>query len=433
MNVAARATLALLLATFAWLLPAPAPAAGEAKYAEKFRDPVLDEIKKAEAERKAREDAATAAIRDRQGKRGAKKKSLEFTMDPADVTQRPASPDDFKSAFHFPPVPQDETGGCWCFSGMSFFESEVFRQSGRKVRLSEMYTIYFEYVEKARRFVRERGASRVSLGSEINAGPRMMAIYGIVPLDAYPGLIGTERYEHNPLLDEIQAYLDMIQTTGNWNEDQAIAAVKTILNKYMGEPPATIVYEGKSMTPKAFMDDALQLKPADYVTAISTLSAPFHKRTVLDVPDNWWRSDDYINLPLDEWYTGILQAMNSGHTVGICGDTSEPGHLGSVDVAVIPDFDIPADRIDANARELRIYNESTTDDHCIHIVGHTRLGDHDWFLVKDSSRVPDPGKFWGYIFYRDDYVKLKMLSYMVHKDALEGLLPKAAGEGRAAE
>ena len=31
------------------------------------------------------------------------------------------------------------------------------------------------------------------------------------------------------------------------------------------------------------------------------------------------------------------------------------------------------------------------------------------------------GKFHGYLFYRADYIKLKMLMYVVHRDVLEDI------------
>ncbi len=32
------------------------------------------------------------------------------------------------------------------------------------------------------------------------------------------------------------------------------------------------------------------------------------------------------------------------------------------------------------------------------------------------------GKFKGYYFYREDYIKLKMLTYIVHKDAVRAVV-----------
>ena len=66
----------------------------------------------------------------------------------------PVSPKEFTSSWHNTPVAQALSGMCWCFSTTSFFESEVYRISKRQIKLSELYTVYWEYVEKARRFVR---------------------------------------------------------------------------------------------------------------------------------------------------------------------------------------------------------------------------------------------------------------------------------------
>jgi len=60
----------------------------------------------------------------------------------------------------------------------------------------------------------------------------------------------------------------------------------------------------------------------------------------------------------------------------------------------------------------------------IHLVGITRICDHDWFLIKDSNRSSRLGAFKGYYFYRDDYVRLKMLTITVHRDRVEDILER---------
>ncbi len=79
----------------------------------------------------------------------------------------PTSKDEFTSYWYNDPVSQGRTGTCWCFSTTSYFESEVFRLNQKKVKLSEMYTVYWEYVEKAKRFIKERGNSAFEEGSEV--------------------------------------------------------------------------------------------------------------------------------------------------------------------------------------------------------------------------------------------------------------------------
>jgi len=93
---------------------------------------------------------------------------------------------------------------------------------------------------------------------------------------------------------------------------------------------------------------------------------------------------------------------------------------------VIPDFDIPQDYINQDSREFRFYNHSTGDDHGVHLVGYTKVDGRDWFLIKDSGSSGHWGKYKGYYFMRDDYVRLKMLTMTVHKDMLEDIFTKFA-------
>jgi bleomycin hydrolase len=48
----------------------------------------------------------------------------------------------------------------------------------------------------------------------------------------------------------------------------------------------------------------------------------------------------------------------------------------------------------------------------------------DWYLIKDSGSGSRDGNNYGYYFYNEDYVKLKMMDFMVHKDAVKDLLKK---------
>ena len=59
--------------------------------------------------------------------------------------------------WHNPPVSQGNTNTCWCFSTTSFLESESYRINKTEVRLSEMYTVYWEYVEKVKRYIETQG------------------------------------------------------------------------------------------------------------------------------------------------------------------------------------------------------------------------------------------------------------------------------------
>ncbi|MCP2519939.1 C1 family peptidase [Candidatus Aminicenantes bacterium AC-335-K20] len=351
-------------------------------------------------------------------------KRTVLTLDFSKI-ERPKSPEEFTQYFHFPPISQGKTGTCWCFSTTSFLESELKRLGKGEIKLSEMYTVYWEYVEKARRFIREKGNSFFGQGSEHNAVIERIKKYGIVRASDYTGLLsGKKTHDHTELFKELKAYLNFLKENNYWDEETAIEYVKAILNKHLGKPPEKIIVDGKEMTPKEYLDNVLQLPLDDYVAIISFKYLPFYTKGEYKVPDNWWHSKDYYNVPLDEFYKAIVNAIKNGFTVAIGGDISEPGKSGEEDIAIIPSFDIPFSCINQDSREFRFYNKTSTDDHAVHLVGYKRIGNHDWFLIKDSGRSAFVGKFKGYYFYRDDYIKLKMLNILVHKDAVKDLLSK---------
>ena len=49
----------------------------------------------------------------------------------------------------------------------------------------------------------------------------------------------------------------------------------------------------------------------------------------------------------------------------------------------------------------------------------------DWYLIKDSGSGSRNNSHPGYFFFSEDYVKLKMLGFGVHKSAVTSLLKKA--------
>ncbi len=337
----------------------------------------------------------------------------------------PKSLDEFRTVWHNPPVRQDTTGTCWAFSTVSFLESEVKRLTGRQVKLSEMYIVYWEYVEKARRYIREKGESAFGQGSEQNAVIERIKQYGCVPLEAYTGLLGGRTaHNHTPLYRELKSYLEYCKDHGYWDEDKAIEYVKLILNKHLGKPPETITVDGRTMTPKQYATEYLQLPLDDYVALMSTTSIPFWTQGEYKVPDNWWHSEEYYNVPLEDFYRAIRDALRSGYSVVLGGDVSEPGKIPEEDLAIVPSFDIPRKYITQDAREFRFYNHTSTDDHGIHAVGYAKKYGHEWFLIKDSGRSARKGNLKGYYIFRDDYVKLKMLTALVHRDGVAKLMEK---------
>ena len=357
------------------------------------------------------------------------KVSSHFAVDFSSATL-PNKIDLYKNQqWHNSPVSQGNTSTCWCFSTTSFLESEVYRINKMQVKLSEMYTVYWEYIEKATRFIRERGNSAFAEGSEGNAVTRMWKKYGIVPEDAYPGLLnGRIFHNHDEMFGELKNYLASLKATSSWDEAVAISTIKSIMNHYMGVPPADITVNGKKITPLQYLKDVIKINPDDYVEILSYTQQPFYKKVEYEVPDNWWHNTEYYNVPLDVYMTTLKNAIRKGYTVSIGGDVSEPGFDRATQCAIVPDFDIPSAYINDDARQFRFSNETTTDDHGVHLIGFLESDGKDWYLIKDSgsgSRNNDPdAKEFGYYFFSEDYVKLKMMDFTVHKDAVKDLLQK---------
>lgn len=335
----------------------------------------------------------------------------------------PQSLNQFDTLWHQPPISQGNTGACWCFAATSYFESEIYRLSKREIKLSEMYTVYWEFVEKARRFVRERGNSLFAHGSMGNAVIRIWKKYGVVPAVSYNGLRSEQKYhDHSQMFAEMKVYLDSIKKNNIWNEADVLGNIKSILNHYMGEPPLKVLLKDKELTPLEYLENVVQFNLEDYIDILSLKEKEYYRKVVHPVADNWWFNADYYNVPLDEFILIINRALTKGSTITLGGDTSEPGYDAQYEVALVPTFDIPSAYIDENARQFRFSNKSTTDDHAIHAVGIMKKGGEYWYLIKDSGSGAQNGPNKGYRFYHQDYVKLKMLGMMVHKEMLGKIL-----------
>jgi bleomycin hydrolase len=349
-------------------------------------------------------------------------KKKTFKLDFSSI-KGPGSINEFTQYWHFPPISQASTNTCWCFSTTSFFESEIYRLTKRKIKLSEMFTVYHEYIEKVRRFFKEKGNSAFAEGSESNAVSRMWKMYGIVPEEAYTGMKpGQVFHDHSKMYNELNAYLQSVKTANSWNEEAVMSTVKSIMNSYIGEPPQSINVDGKKMTPKEYFEKVVKLNVDDYIELMSLMEKPYYEFVEYEVPDNWWHSTDYYNVPLDVFMTSLKKAVRDGYSVCIGGDVSEPGIDGHAGMAVVPNFDIPSPAIDESARQMRFSNGTTGDDHGIHLVGYKEMDGKDWYLIKDSGSGSRNNNHPGYYFYHEDYVKLKMLGFMVHKDAVKGLV-----------
>lgn len=351
------------------------------------------------------------------------KTNRTFIMD-FEGKKYPVDINKYKTVFHNNPISQGNSGTCWAYAATSFIESEIYRKNNIKVKLSELYVVYCEYLEKAQAFVNTKGNTFLGEGSEPNAILRIMSKYGLMPQEAYNGLhIGEKFNNHSEMFNEIKLYFQYVKNNNLWDENTVIKHVKIILDKYIGTVPATFTYQGKEYDAKKFADEYLKIKTNEYYSFMSTKELDYNQKAELIEPDNWWH-EQYYNVSLDDFIFLINNAITNGYSVSICGDVSEAGYDKFAEVAVVPDFDIPQEYINEDSRYFRLDNNSTNDDHCIHIVGYQEINNERWYLVKDSGSGAFDGQNKGYRFYREDYIKLKMINTLIHVDVCRKVLNK---------
>ena len=76
------------------------------------------------------------------------KTNRTFIMD-FEGKKYPVDINKYKTVYHNNPLSQGNSGTCWAYAATSFIESEIYRKNNIKVKLSELYVVYYEYLEKA--------------------------------------------------------------------------------------------------------------------------------------------------------------------------------------------------------------------------------------------------------------------------------------------
>lgn len=349
---------------------------------------------------------------------------------------------------------QNKSGTCWCFSGTSFFEDEIMRLGGDSLDLSEMFTVYNCYKDKADRYVRYYGQTNFAPGGSLIDVAYVWDRYGAMPETAYNGLgYGEDKHVHGELDGILDAMLKVIVKKPNKKISTAWRnALEGVLDAYLGIIPATFTYNGKTYTPKSFAE-SLPVKPADYVALSSFTHHPFYSDFVLEAPDNWL-SGRYTNLPLNELKAVVDNALANGYPVAWAADVSEGGFKWKEGVALMPKgkdegdmdgtelsrwvklsdkerledkykFDGPVEEITVTQemRQDMFDSQETTDDHGMEIVGiaEDQNGNH-YYKVKNSWDTNQV--YGGYIYVSEPFFLAKTMGIYLHKDAVPAKIAK---------
>lgn len=335
---------------------------------------------------------------------------------------------------------QAATNTCWCFSGISLFESELLRIGKKQVDLSEMYIVRHTYEKKADMYARMHGNSTFAGGGEYGDLLTGTAEVGLVPEIVYPGMnYGEKEHNHHELDAVLRGYMDPL-SKGSKLSTAWKNGFKGILDAYLGKMPQTFTYEEKSFTPSSFTKE-LGINPEDYIIFTSFSHHPFYKQFPLEVPDNW-AAGLFWNLPLEDMMQIIDNAIATGYTVAWASDMSDKGFSMKEGVAIVPEknwSDMTAEEaartfatpqkekiITQAIRQAEFDNFSTTDDHGMHIVGlATDQTGTTFYKVKNSWGIT--GKYDGFIYVSKPYIMLRTTNCMVNRNAIPAEIRKKMG------
>lgn len=342
---------------------------------------------------------------------------------------------------------QHKSGTCWSFSTLSFIESELIRMGKGEYDLSDMFCVRHAYTDKAVKFVRMHGTINFGSGGASHDVLDVIKKYGIVPEEAYTGLnYGETKHDHGELDAVLKAYIKAVADDNNKKLTTAwLKGFNGILDAYLGKLPENFTYKGKNYTPVSFAKE-LGINTDDYYEFTSYKHHPFYSKFILEVPDNWAWGELY-NVPLDEMMKIIDNAINNGYTIAWGADVSEKGFSWKNGVAIVPDEEKPDlqgserdkwEKLTEKEKAAQLYtfekpvkekiitqemrqqafdNYQTTDDHGMEICGIAKdQNGNKFYIVKNSWSTE--GKYDGYFYASEAFVKFKTMGIMIHKDAV---------------
>ncbi len=328
---------------------------------------------------------------------------------------------------------------CWSFAVISMLKSDLMQTGQGKIDLSEMYIVYNAYIEKAERFIRMHGNINFGGGGELNDPIDIIRKYGIVPNEAYNGLIaGNLNYNHIEMDNKLKDYVVSLVKKENIAPDWKNGFV-AILNNFMGKPPDEFSYNNKKYTPVSYAK-SLGIDLGNYILFTSFTHHPYYQKFIFEAPDNWSWGMAY-NLPLDEFKHVIDYILDNGNSLAIASDFTEKGFFKKSGFAVALNeagydndksampgkkntendtgkFSIPEVNVTPQLRQEAFDNYETTDNHDFHLVGTARDQNNKKFYIAKNSWGTEGLNYGGFFYLSEPYLLYKTLTILVNKKYL---------------
>lgn len=353
---------------------------------------------------------------------------------------------------------QANSGTCWNYSTLSFFEAEILKKKNKTYDLCEMFVCNKNYMDRAVLKVRMHGDAQFSQGGSAYDVLYVLQNYGICPEEAMPlpgTMYGDTLNNFNQFFQVMEPYVNAVASKDVKKLNPAWkVGLQGILDAYLGTCPEKFKYEGKEYTPKTFAA-SLGLDWNDYVSITSYTHHPFYTEFPVEVQDNW-RQPGSWNLPMDEMARVIENAIDNGYTVAWGGDVSEDGFTRD-GLAILYDTKAAQDltgsdmarwlklstaekrtklsELGVNAPELTPTQEqrqeeydnwTLTDDHGMLIYGLAKdQNGREYYMVKNSWG--EAGEYKGIWYMSKNFIVAKTMDFMVNKNAIPKDIRKKMG------
>ena len=378
------------------------------------------------------------------------------------------TPSDSTAGFRFttidsiaitPVKDQNRSSTCWSYSTIGFLESELLRMGKGEYDLSEMFVVHHTMLDRAEYSVRMYGTAEFAPGGSAYDVIYCLKNYGMVPQEVMPGIqYGSTPADTLPVHAELDAIAGGVvkavtnsglkKLTPVWKK-----ALTAVYDTYLGECPATFIYNGKEYTPKSFAEE-LGLNADDYVSITSYTHHPYYTTFALEVPDNW-RMDQMYNVPMEEMMAIIDNALAKGYTLAWGADVSEicftrkglgvvPEEEKAVDLTgsdaarwlglsatdkreELTKKPLPEKTITQEMRQAAYDSWENTDDHGMQIFGTAKDQNGKRYYMVKNSWGTKRSEYKGIWYVSEAYMQYKTNDVLVHKNAIPKEIRKKLG------
>ena len=354
---------------------------------------------------------------------------------------------------------QNRSSTCWSYSTIGFLESELLRMGKGEYDLSEMFVVHHTMLDRAEYSVRMYGTAEFAPGGSAYDVIYCLKNYGMVPQEVMPGIqYGSTPADTLPVHAELDAIAGGVvkavtnsglkKLTPVWKK-----ALTAVYDTYLGECPATFIYNGKEYTPKSFAAE-LGLNADDYVSITSYTHHPYYTTFALEVPDNW-RMDQMYNVPMEEMMAIIDNALAKGYTLAWGADVSEicftrkglgvvPEEEKAVDLTgsdaarwlglsatdkreELTKKPLPEKTITQEMRQAAYDSWENTDDHGMQIFGTAKDQNGKRYYMVKNSWGTKRSEYKGIWYVSEAYMQYKTNDVLVHKNAIPKEIRKKLG------